>query len=163
MPQLDFSSYPSQLFWLAVSFTLLYWILAGFVLPRLEHIQKKRFEETQGKRGLAQQASEKAEQALNLYEEKIAAHKADLQKQAQHTQKQINDNLAKQGQEAKKNIEAKIREAEEEIKRAQLESKAVIEDAASIAAQDIAYKLAGINVSKDQALTMIKQVQSKTQ
>ena len=38
MPQLDPSSFTSQLFWLAVSITFLYVMLSGFLLPAFERL-----------------------------------------------------------------------------------------------------------------------------
>ena len=35
MPQLDISAWPSQLFWLALTFGALYWLMATYFLPRL--------------------------------------------------------------------------------------------------------------------------------
>lgn len=44
LPQLDYTTYPSQLFWLLVSFSLLYFIVSSFVVPRVSEIIRKREE-----------------------------------------------------------------------------------------------------------------------
>jgi F-type H+-transporting ATPase subunit b len=42
LPQLDTSSYPSQIFWLAVSFLLLFWLFRTKALPRVGEVLEAR-------------------------------------------------------------------------------------------------------------------------
>ncbi len=44
LPQLDYSTYPSQIFWLVISFTVLYAFISYFVIPKIEIIFEKRSE-----------------------------------------------------------------------------------------------------------------------
>ncbi|GHM58779.1 MAG: hypothetical protein sL5_02950 [Candidatus Mesenet longicola] len=44
MPQLDFSTYLSQLFWFTIFFFLLCLILSHLVLPKIETVIKRRYE-----------------------------------------------------------------------------------------------------------------------
>ncbi|WP_339045974.1 hypothetical protein [Candidatus Mesenet endosymbiont of Agriotes lineatus] len=44
MPQLDFSTYLSQLFWFTIFFFLLYLVLNHLVLPKIEIVIRKRYE-----------------------------------------------------------------------------------------------------------------------
>lgn len=44
MPQLEFSSYPSQIFWFLVCFVILYCFLAYVIIPRVAEIVKNRKE-----------------------------------------------------------------------------------------------------------------------
>jgi F-type H+-transporting ATPase subunit b len=48
MPQLDVSTYTSQLFWLAVCFSILYWTLKNHIIPHLHQLLQKRWEHTEG-------------------------------------------------------------------------------------------------------------------
>ena len=43
IPQLDVTSYPSQLFWFFLSFSILYFVINKKVLPKVESIIKKRY------------------------------------------------------------------------------------------------------------------------
>ena len=42
MPQLEISTFPSQIFWLVVSFLLLYLILSKIIVPRIASVLKDR-------------------------------------------------------------------------------------------------------------------------
>lgn len=44
MPQLDFSTYLSQLFWFTIFFFLLYLVLSHLILPKIETVIKRRYE-----------------------------------------------------------------------------------------------------------------------
>ena len=46
IPQLDIVSYPSQLFWFFLSFSILYFIVSKSVIPRIENIVRKRYNVT---------------------------------------------------------------------------------------------------------------------
>jgi len=42
MPQLDFSTYPSQIFWLFISFAVLYFVMHFFILPAIAKVMAER-------------------------------------------------------------------------------------------------------------------------
>ena len=44
LPQLDCTTYSSQLFWLLINFIILYNFISGFVVPKLDDIVRKRSE-----------------------------------------------------------------------------------------------------------------------
>ncbi|ABD44700.1 ATP synthase B/B' CF family protein [Ehrlichia chaffeensis str. Heartland] len=43
IPQLDITSYPSQLFWFFLSFGILYFLISKNIIPKLENVLKKRY------------------------------------------------------------------------------------------------------------------------
>lgn len=48
IPQLDITSYPSQLFWFFLSFGILYLVISKNILPKVENVIKKRYNITRG-------------------------------------------------------------------------------------------------------------------
>ena len=42
MPQLEITTFPSQIFWLVVSFLMLYLIMSRIIIPRISFVIKKR-------------------------------------------------------------------------------------------------------------------------
>ncbi|MDE3036897.1 MAG: hypothetical protein KGJ21_00365 [Pseudomonadota bacterium] len=121
MPQLDPTWYPSQLFWLAITFVAFYFIMSRLVLPPLQHIAAYRKQTIGDDIAQAQRLKTQAEQARVEYErtlahardhvrqimaESEAAHKAAAEAAGKEMDKQVEKTLA----EAEKRIAGKKRE-----------------------------------------------------
>lgn len=72
MPQLDPTWFASQIFWLAVCFTLLYVLLSRAVLPKLGGIIERRADTVSGDLASAEVAKNMAQQAQQDYEQTLA-------------------------------------------------------------------------------------------
>ncbi|MFN5351936.1 MAG: hypothetical protein ACK5BE_04915 [Alphaproteobacteria bacterium] len=68
MPQLDFSTFPQQLFWLFITFSILYVTMAKVILPRIADILSKRAELTQGYRDKAEDMGRETDELRKKYE-----------------------------------------------------------------------------------------------
>jgi F-type H+-transporting ATPase subunit b len=42
MPQFDFTFYISQIFWMCVSFGLLFWAMHKWIMPKIQHLRQQR-------------------------------------------------------------------------------------------------------------------------
>lgn len=80
MPQIDPTWFASQLFWLALTFTLLYVVLAKLVLPPLMDVLEGRKLQVASDVDHAQQCKSQAEQARSDYERVMADARARSQK-----------------------------------------------------------------------------------
>ncbi|TAE33729.1 MAG: hypothetical protein EAY65_04340 [Alphaproteobacteria bacterium] len=80
MPQLDFSTYSSQVFWLLVTFGMLYLLVARSILPRIHDVMERRFDRLERDLARAQELAEDAEKSKIHYEAlaKDARHQANL-------------------------------------------------------------------------------------
>jgi len=115
MPQLDPTFFASQLFWLALSFLILYVLLAKLLLPPFVRILTQREQTVTGDLEQAQSMKSQAEHARIDYERTLA----DSRERAQQT---ITNAMAKQkvkaeadGKAMDKKIEKKLAEASETI------------------------------------------------
>jgi F-type H+-transporting ATPase subunit b len=88
-PPFDTSTFASQLFWLALTFGLLYWLMAKIALPRIGTILADRAARIDADLDAAAKARSAAEEAAILYEKALADARADSQALAQKTRDQL--------------------------------------------------------------------------
>lgn len=72
MPQLDTSTWPSQLFWLAISFAILYFVVSRIVIPRTGGVIAERKNTVDTDLSAATSAKTASEVALKAYEASLA-------------------------------------------------------------------------------------------
>jgi F-type H+-transporting ATPase subunit b len=72
MPQLDPSTFGTQLFWLGICFVALYGVMALIVLPRISSTLQARASQLDDDLAEAEALRERAETALAAYEEALA-------------------------------------------------------------------------------------------
>jgi F-type H+-transporting ATPase subunit b len=68
MPQLDISNFSSQIFWLIICFTILYFYLSKIIIPRIDNIistRKNIIEEDVNQSHILQQKIDKLQQESN--------------------------------------------------------------------------------------------------
>ena len=105
MPQFNVTSFPSQIFWLVVSFAVLYVLMATLVLPRIGKIVEGREVKIQADLDAAQKANDAARVAAAEQEKALAEARTQASgvvreatdKAAQHTtakMHEIGDKLA---------------------------------------------------------------------
>ena len=68
MPQLDLSTYSSQIFWLVICFSILYFVLSSFILPKI----KKIIEDRNLVANLDIKKAEEAKERAKILEEELA-------------------------------------------------------------------------------------------
>jgi F-type H+-transporting ATPase subunit b len=106
MPQLDLSTFPSQIFWLAVFFVVLYLLMAKLAIPRIEKVIDERRNRVESDLDKAAQMKSEAEAVIAAYEKALA----DARHQAQLTMKETSDRLAAIAAERQRNASGVIAE-----------------------------------------------------
>lgn len=151
MPQLDVSKYPTQLFWLAVSFVFLFAALRLLALPRIGAALEARREKIDDDLAKAAVSREEAEAAMAAYEKALA----DAAAQAQAIQRETAQEISRQATELRTALAGRLAEetkaAEARITAAKEPAIASLQDVAVEVVQDVASKLAGLEVSKADA------------
>ena len=69
MPQLEITTYPSQIFWLVVSFLILYLIMSRIIIPKISFVIKKRESEIKNNIHIAEQIYKDTEIINDEFEE----------------------------------------------------------------------------------------------
>ncbi len=157
MPQLDQTWFASQLFWLAVTFALLYVMMARAAIPRIQGVLESRWKKIRGDLDKAKTLQEKAE-----------AMDAEYKASRELTQVEASAILANAGAEAAAfavkhhamldaELQVKAAEAQEKITSARGQAMEDMEDVAADISLEIVRKLADIKVTRKQAEAVIRQ------
>ena len=158
MPQLDPTWFVSQLFWLFITFTLLYIVLARLVLPPLMHIVARREGTIEGDIAMAETLKAKAETARLDYERTLAEARDRAQ---QLITDSMSDHKAKAelaNKEMDRQIAAKLEEASTRINANKKELIAGLAPATEEITSLIVEKLTHRNTAKDKIGSVITQL-----
>ena len=148
MPQLDFSTFPNQIFWLLITLFAIYFILSRVALPRIGSVLAERQGTITNDIAAAEELKLKAVQAEKAYDKALADARAEANKIVATTKAEIQADLDVALAKADADIAAKSAESEKainEIRAGALES---IDAVAKDTAQAIVTALGG---SSDQA------------
>ncbi len=104
MPQLDIATFPPQLVWLAISFIVLYVIMARVGLPQVGGIITARRTRIDGDLERASQMKAEAEAVIAAYERALA----EARQQAQQTMKETTDRLNAEAAERQRKVAEKL-------------------------------------------------------
>ena len=122
MPQFDPSTWTSQIFWLVVTFCLLYVLMARIVLPRMSSILDEREKQVSTNLKKAEKLKEDAEKVLADYQNAMQ----DARTRASELLKSAADDIAIQSAQrhaaVDKELNEKLRDAEERIESARREA-----------------------------------------
>ncbi len=115
MPQLDFSTFPNQIFWLVVSLVVVYFIVSKVILPRIGGVLEERHSVISDYISQAADFKKQAEEAEADYEAALAQARAEAQAIALETKADIQKELNKAVAKADAEIAAKTAESEKAI------------------------------------------------
>ena len=146
-PPFDPTYFASQLFWLAISFTLLYFVLSRFILPRIGGAIEERRDRIADNLDAAAQMKAQADETVDAYEKELAEARARAQAVAAEARADVDKDIAEATREADAQLDAKLADSETRIQAAReaalLEVRAIASEAAAAAAEH----LGGLDVS----------------
>lgn len=145
MPQFDIASFPSQLFWLAVTFVVLYLVMSMLVLPKIGRVLQDRQEKISEDLDRAAQLKREAEEITASYEASLAEARNKAQAMYRETSDAMSAAAAKRQQEAGAAITARIAEAEQRIAAARNEAMGQLKTVAAEVASAAIAKVAGVS------------------
>ncbi len=115
LPQMDVSTFPSQIFWLAVTFGALYLIMSRMVLPRVGAAIEERRDRIADDLDRAAESKRLAEEAEAAYNRALADARAKSQAIAAETREEVNAEIATLQKSAEQSLAARAAEAEAKI------------------------------------------------
>jgi F-type H+-transporting ATPase subunit b len=115
MPQLDFSTWPNQIFWLLVSLVVIYLLLTRIALPRISSVLADRKGAITNDIAAAEELKQKALKAEKAYNDALAQARADAARIVAETRVAIQKDLDAATVKADAQISAKLAESEGRI------------------------------------------------
>lgn len=137
LPQLQFENWPSQIFWLVVSFSVLYFVLSRLALPKIAETLSARQDQIAGDLDLAAEYDQKAKDAEAAYRTALNTARTEARKIADKAQAEIKTQVDAAMAEADTRISVRAAESAERIKAIRQDAK---QQAATVA-EDVALAL----------------------
>ena len=151
MPQLDPSSYASQIFWLAITFILFLLICWKIALPKIGQVLDERRQRIEGDLEEARNLRDEAERVLAEYEAAVAQARADAQAIVRKTANEAQERASREHERLGGQVNGMVGEAEERIDQARVQAIAGVNEVAGELAQTAAAKLLGSDISRADA------------
>ncbi len=155
LPQMDTGTFPSQIFWLVVTFGLLFLVLWRITLPMIESVIGERRNRIEGDLGAAEKLRQEAAEALAAYETELNGARSRAHQVLDANRKAINAELETQKSRADAEALAVTKQAEERIAADRARALGSLRPAAAEAAVAIVERLIGTRVSPDEAASLI--------
>lgn len=115
MPQLDFATFPNQIFWLAVALVVIYLVLSRVALPRIGGILADRQGAITNDIAAAEELKAKAEAAEKAYQQALVDARAEAQKIVAEARAEIQKDVDQATAHADAEIAAKAAQSERRI------------------------------------------------
>lgn len=143
MPQLDPTSYPSQLFWLGLSFLSLYYIMSRHIVPRIHTVIENRQQRIEYDLDRAASLKSEAEQAREGYERALAEARGQAQKMLSEVSEAIRKTAESRNNELDTILSQKVQESEKSILEARMAADKQLEPTAAEVAVVLTEKILG--------------------
>ena len=155
LPQLDLATYPSQVFWLVISFVVLYFLVAKLAMPRIAEVLEERQERIEDDLDKAETLKKEAYQVRIEYEKALSAAREKAQDATRHAQEEIAKRSAEAESAAQVKVTVMLEEAEKRIAASKTGAEGTSDDPISSlersVAQDVVanavQKLIGVDVT----------------
>ncbi|WP_040609806.1 F0F1 ATP synthase subunit B' [Pseudooceanicola batsensis] len=148
MPQLDFSTWGNQIFWLIVTLIAIYFILSRIALPRISAVLAERTGTITNDIAAAEDLKQKAKDAEAAYEKALADARVEANRIVAETRSEIQADLDAATAKADAEIAAKTAEGEKAIAEIRANAMESVETVAKDTAQAI---VSGLGFSAEAA------------
>ena len=158
MPQLNQLSLVlfSQLFWLAIVLGLIYFGIGKAMVPKIQSTVDARDKKIADDLAAAEAARLQADETEEAYRQRMDASRAEAMKLTSAAKAESAKAIEKQAAKADAANQAKLDKASERIRAAREAARAEIAAVAAEMTQDVTAKVAGLHVSKDEALKAVE-------
>jgi F-type H+-transporting ATPase subunit b len=146
----------SQLFWLAVVFGIIFFVVGRGMVPKIQSTIDLRDQRIAQDLADAEAARVEADRLEASYRERMDASRFDAMKLTAAAKSEVAKAIEKRIAKADAANQAKLDKASQKIRAARESARAEILGAAAEMTQDVADKVAGLKVGKDEALKAVE-------
>ncbi|MBM10239.1 MAG: hypothetical protein CMF69_11870 [Magnetovibrio sp.] len=157
MPQLEqIATFPSQIFWLVMSFLTLFIIMWRIAVPKIVYALEARQERIDNNLERAAELKKEAEITIDNYERSLAKAHSDAQEILAEANSRLSEIIAAREADLVKNLQTKITESEENIATAVNAAAETLRDVAIEATLNATERLIGEPPSHEDVQTAIE-------
>lgn len=155
LPQLDQTTYGGQLFWLAVTFLFLYFVMSRVAVPRIATVIEERRDRILDDLDKAAALKQQAEEAGRAYEKAVADARARARSLAEEARRKVKGETDKLRAEAEAGLAQKLAAAEAQIAARKAQALANVRVIAAETAQAVVQRLIGVHVPLSQVQAVV--------
>jgi len=161
MPQLNPEFWVSQIFWLTITFGILYVILSKLILPKISANLESRKSQISDNIEAASKQREESDTKLKEYDEIISKSKTEAKNIFNKTREKALKDINTKREVLDKQIDEEIQKAEEEIKKLKLEAPKKINKIAIETSSELIQKLIGAGVNNSSISAIVGDLSKK--
>ncbi len=150
LPQMNVDYFPTQLFWLALTFLGLWFVLSKIALPRVGDVIAERTGRISRDLEAAQRLKGETDKALANYEKALADARAKASGIAKETRDKLSAETDAKKAEVEKKLAARLSDAETRITATKNKALTAVGDIAAETAGAVVSKLIGQDVTADE-------------
>jgi F-type H+-transporting ATPase subunit b len=147
MPQLNFHDFPPQIVWLAISFVVLYVLMARMALPKVGEVLQMRADRIKDDLDRASSLKSETDKVIAAYEKALADARNHAAAVSRDTAAALAQKAAERQATVGTDLAGRIKTAEANIAAARGKAMAEIQNVAAEIAADAAKRLVGLQVS----------------
>jgi len=155
-PPFDASTYPSQLFWLALTFGFLFWFMSKIIVPRIGGILEMRQDRIAQDLDKAHELKSEADEAIAAYEQELAEAKASANEIGNKARDAAKTAAETERQKIEKKLGEQLAEAEKRIADIRDKAMADLGEIATETTQAVVSQLIGGSVTKAEVTKALK-------
>ena len=161
MPQLDPEFWISQIFWLTITFGILYLVLSKFILPKISSNLELRKSKIQENIEAAEKQRESSEIKLKEYDEIILKSKIEAKNIFKNAREKIIKDINSKKEILDKQIDDEISNAEKEIEALRKVAAEKINKIAIETSSDLLKKLIGTEINNSSISAIVDDLSKK--
>jgi F-type H+-transporting ATPase subunit b len=161
LPQLNFGTYPSQIFWLLVMFAVLFTVFSKKTLPTIGAVIAAREDKIKGDLATAEYLRNKAEEIQLAYEQNLERARAAAVQAVQDVESASKKRAEEQVNDFRKKSETELSAAERRMNDVRVKAMDGMTSVAAEVASAAAEKITGIGADVQNAKTIVESLASK--